>query len=298
MASEIDQLVRDIKATGSFDVRSNGTHHKVVNEAGAQVYVLPKSPSDHRWRENAIHGLIRAGVFESDPRRGNGKKINRGHSRLSDPDVQAAKVAAVRARAAHYAEITDAIRDRLNPLVTKVGGWGIRKGQVTAAELGLVAKHWGRDRPDVFKSDSAARASAQGNMKQRGACSPQACTFWDAFVTAWESAEEPRRWYFDLVREMKGLEPTKVIVGGQEQTRNTEYKKTRSGRVRTYMMEPEEEAEPEEVKVELDPGIGKLALKAVFLMTVGRKNVDQEDVLEVGEQILALEARARDFTSE
>lgn len=289
MASEVDELVRDIKATGKFDVRSAGPHHKVVNGEGKTIYTFGKTPSDHRWRDNAVRGLIREGVFEHDPKKTNGQK-ERSQHRLADPEIQAKKVAAIKARSEHFAEITRDIRARLEPLITRAGGWGTHKGQITASELGLAARYWGRDRPDVFKTDEAARNSAQTNMRQGGTCSEKACGFWDAFVTAWESADDTRRWYFDLVREYKGLSPTAVIVGGAEvKPPATEPKNLRrAGRVKRYM------AEPERHPLEPEPLIGQLALKAVFLMAVGRENADQDEILGIGEQILVLEAESRE----
>ncbi len=124
-------------------------------------------------------------------------------------------------------------------------------------------------------------------MKHGGACSPQALAFWDAFVTAWELADDPRRWYFDLAREMKGLPPTQVLVGGAPVPPPTEQKNhRRAGRVKTYVAEDKKHPlEPETI-------VGHLALRATALMAAGRENIDLEEVLEVGEQILALEAKA------
>ena len=288
---EVDDLVRAIKATGSYDVENGPTHYKVVNASGNTVYSLPKTPSDSRWRENAVHDLIRQGVLEKDPKKTNGAKRSAaaGASHLVKPEIQAVKVAAVKARHAKFAEITAGIRARIEPLINKVGGWGMHKGQITASELGLVAMYWGRDRPDVFRSEAGARASAQGNMKQNGTASEQACAFWDAFVTAWEAAEDQRSWYFDLVREMKGLAPIekRVIVGGAELTRPPGPQKNlrRAGKVSTYVAEDKKHPlEPERV-------VGHLALKAVMLMAAGSETINQHEILEVGEQILALEAR-------
>jgi hypothetical protein len=287
---EVDDLVRAIKATGSYDVENGPTHYKVVNASGNSVYSLPKSPSDSRWRENAVHDLIRAGVLDHDPKK-NGRKrsAEAGASHLVRPEIQAAKVAAVKARHARFAEITAGIRARIEPLINKVGGWGARDGQITAAELGMAAMYWGRDRPDVFRSQNGARASAQSNIKQGGTLSEGASNFWDAFVTAWETAEDQRSWYFDLVREMKGLAPIekRVIVGGAELTEKPGPTKNlrRAGKVSTYV------AEDKKHPLEPDRVVGHLALKAVMLMAAGSETINQHEILEVGEQILALEAR-------
>lgn len=284
--SEVNELVRDIKATGSYDVIVNGAHYKVIDGQGHTLVTMPKTPSDSRWRENAVHDLIHQGVFEKDPRKNGGNR--KRHSRLADPDVQAAKVAAVKARAARLAEATASVRERMQPLVMKIGGWGMHKGEVTASELGLVAMHWGRDRPDVFATADAARASAQGNMKHEGGCNERALGFWDAFVTAWATAEDPRSWYFDLAREMKGLPAIEkhVIVGGADVPEASGKKHPRAGRVKTYRMERH--------PLESSPIIGELAMKAVMLMAAGRDldKADQDQILEVGEQIAALESLA------
>jgi hypothetical protein len=287
---EVDDLVRAIKATGSYDVESGSTHYKVVNESGNTVYTLPKSPSDSHWRENAVHGLIRVGVLDVDPKKAvNRKKSSEaGASHLARPEIQALKIAAVKARHAKYAAITADIRNRIEPLITKVGGWGMRQGQITAAELGMVAMHWGRNRPDVFRSENGARTSAQSNLKQGGTMSEGAANFWDAFVTAWEAAEDQRSWYFDLVREMKGLQPIekRVIVGGETVKPPSRQKNLRrAGRVSTYVVEDKKHP------LEPDRVVGHLALKAVLLMAVGSETINQNEILEVGEQILALETR-------
>lgn len=39
-----------------------GAHYKVFNNDGRLVTVLAMSPSDHRWRKNAIRDLRRAGI--------------------------------------------------------------------------------------------------------------------------------------------------------------------------------------------------------------------------------------------
>lgn len=286
---EVDQLVRAIEATGKYVVESNGRHHRVVNGDGkavvgdnGMVITIARTPSDSRWRENSVHQLIRAGVLEFDPKKP--RYEGKSKSNLTDPETQAKKVAAIRARAAHYAAVTDGIRDRLSPLVVKVGGWGLRNGQVSAAEIGSVAMYWGRDRPDVFKTEIGAKASAQSNMKLRGACSESACAFWDAFVSAWEQADDPRRWYFDLAREMKGLPKTQVIVGGAVQPETKPQPKTHRSPVTTYTMK--------DVNVnihEVEP-VGQVALMAVYLMSIGSDPADKEHILEVGEQILALQS--------
>ena len=281
---DVEDLVRAIKATGTHDVKSNGAHHKVIDGAGHTIYVLPRSPSDRRWRENAVHELIKFGVFEKDP-----KKAKKSSHHLADPEIQAKKIAAVKERAARLAAETSVVRERMTPLVNKIGGWGMGQNQITASEVGMVAKHWGRDRPDVWETDGAARTSAQNNMKHNGACSPQALAFWDAFVTDWELADDPRSWYFDLAREMKGLAPIekRVIVGGAELAEKPGPKKNlrRAGKVRTYV------AEDRKHPLEPDTVVGHLALKAVLLMAAGSETMNQNEILEVGEQILALEAR-------
>lgn len=293
-ASEVEDLVRAIKATGTHDVSSVGAHHKVTDSAGTTVYILPKTPSDRRWRDNAVRGLVKAGVFEKDPKKMNGESKRTKHH-LADPEIQAKKVAAVKARHAHFAELTRDIRTRIEPLITKVGGWGMRSGQVTASELGAAAMYWGRDRADVFGSQDGAKSSAQANIKQGGTLSEKGVSFWDAFVTAWESAEDPQRWYFDLVREMKGLPKTNVIIAGAVQPETTQKKRNlrRAGRVRSYVLE-------EEKKHPLEPPtiIGSLALQAVALMAAGSDPSDRREIIETGERILLLETLAEEVREE
>ena len=286
---EANDLVRDIKATGEYDVVSNGAHYKVVNGEGKMLSVFPKTPSDSRWRENAVHQLIKCGVFKEDPRKNGGGQKKSGKSHLASPEIQALKVAAVKERARLLREQTNAIRDRITPLIAQAGGWGMGKGHVGASEVGRVAMHWGglTNNPDTPKTEDGAKASAQANMKHPGGASEAGIRFWDAFVTAWESAEDQRRWYYDLVREMKGLPKTNVIVGGAT-LETTEPKKNlrRAGRVKRYM--DEEKRHP----LEPAPLVGHLALRAVMLMAAGAVTIDEDQIMDVGEKILTLEAEA------
>lgn len=59
---EVRDLVRRIEHQPDVTVESNGAGHFTVRKGGNFVTSLAKSPSDPRWRENAMADLRRAGI--------------------------------------------------------------------------------------------------------------------------------------------------------------------------------------------------------------------------------------------
>ncbi|MFD3422069.1 hypothetical protein [Streptomyces decoyicus] len=67
MASEVDQLIKKLRAQGFEVDGKNRRHHKVTKD-GEPVTWLPKNPSDHRSLPNCMPYLKAAG-FKPAPKR-------------------------------------------------------------------------------------------------------------------------------------------------------------------------------------------------------------------------------------
>lgn len=65
MRPDVRKLVKAVEARGA-SVQYGGKHLKVVWQ-GAVVDTLPITPSDWRWRKNAVSNLMRLGVLDRDP---------------------------------------------------------------------------------------------------------------------------------------------------------------------------------------------------------------------------------------
>ena len=64
MKKEIREIVKLIEANG-FTVEGGGNrHYKVKNADGVTVAVLPSTPGQGRWRQNALADLKRKGIIE------------------------------------------------------------------------------------------------------------------------------------------------------------------------------------------------------------------------------------------
>lgn len=62
MNKEVRQLVTSLERIPDVEVAQGGSGHLVVTKGGAFVVTLPSTPSDHRWKENALAQLRRAGI--------------------------------------------------------------------------------------------------------------------------------------------------------------------------------------------------------------------------------------------
>lgn len=62
MNKEVRQLVAQLDRIPDVAVQTAGSGHLVVTKGGAFVTTLPSTPSDVRWRDNALASLRRAGI--------------------------------------------------------------------------------------------------------------------------------------------------------------------------------------------------------------------------------------------
>jgi hypothetical protein len=263
----------------------------LVDENGPVI--ISKTPSEHRWREMTMHRLIANGVFKVDPRKeGQKAKEAKGDGRgaqLNKEETRQLQREATDRIQKKRAERTKKIREKLEPLVMRVGGWsrgnkaGASSMGVVPAELGIAAHHWGneRGRVDTPKSVNSCQVSVYSNLKKGGTLSDASADFWEAFVNEWDAAPDPRRWYFDQVRVAKGL----VIESSLEPAAIPEGPVAEQVSSVAAMLA---EQKATRVAATIPEGVGHLALKAVFLMARGG-DADMHEILETGERILALE---------
>ena len=83
MNKEVRDLAKQLKLRG-FQIKQTGAGHVQVLRNGSVVYGLPSSPSDHRWRMNAITDMKRLGLILKDPIKETRKKTN-GKTGVSPP---------------------------------------------------------------------------------------------------------------------------------------------------------------------------------------------------------------------
>lgn len=303
--SEVDVLLKAAKANGYKTVPAQGGHKKIVDHRGKPVIdskgpiIISGTPGDHRWRDMTVKRWLAAGIIKVDPFESNtpGKAVRRlkggavsgrgGGSRLADPDVQEAKVAAIKAKAAVERDHTQKMREQWEPIVAKIGGWG-KIGQLS--DVVFWFGEW-RGIVERFKTrDAAYRALT--TLRKGQTLSEAGRKAMAYFIEELVKVKNPQDRYIELVRLSKGL-PAKedeTIRGG----------------------DPLPDPLPKEVRDQLavekngngNGSVGRigpatkpsLALEIVAQMMVGRTEVDDR-VLALGEQIQELELRERGFVA-
>lgn len=335
--AEVRDLIQRINQTKKYKVVKSGSkHHKVVHADGPNKnkpvtdangpLIISGSPSDARFREMTVKRLMGAKVFTSDPYKatpsgpqaaetngnGNGEKKKGGLSPFADPEKKAAiheaKVKAIKAKSAKAMEETGQLRSRLEPVVSRIGGWGDRGGRfntdwtmeerrartLSLTELGAVARHWaesrGREEAPRLKGtrtivDVKVFAQAAGNLKLPGhTLGDQWRPFWTAFVDElYRGGPDPNKAasrYWELYREMRGLVSAP--------TSPPSFLDPPAPREAAPSPEP---ADQPKVEKPLGPAhdrtIPHLALEAMYLMASGTADYDQ--AMKVAERIAKLE---------
>src|SRR5574338_1632059 len=300
--SEVDILLREARKTGHKTVPAQGGHKKIVDHRGKPIVdekgplLLSSSPGDFRWREMTVKRWIKAGVLKSDPfdstppSKAVQKKLTGGAvsgkgggSRLADPDVQAAKVAAVKARFEEHRQLSQKLREDLEPIIVKLGGWDKAGLKKQVADLVFWFGEW-RSHVERFPSPSASE-SALRNLRKGNALNDNRRTACGYFIDELKKAPDPQARYFELLRLSTGL-PAK------------ETDETIRGGTPLPDPPPREEREKKEVAESKTNGSAKpwtkpsLALEAVAQMMIGREEVDPR-ILQIGEEIQEMELRER-----
>lgn len=248
--SEVTELIGIIRKTGHKVTKTgNSKHWKVLRSNGSVVVdksgpiIISSSPSVNRWREMAVQRLMNPDipggpVLKSDPfkatpsnenkrgpdhadDKGDGKK--KGGSKLTDPDVQARRDAATRARSNRNKDRTSALRARWEPIVMKLGGWAAGRGSgVRLTEMGEVMFAWARNRgrmelPKTTMTGAAMTASALSQTVRTfrtpgGTLGEKSLELFEAFIDDVErecgvpvdTAKAASR-YMGFLREAKGI---------------------------------------------------------------------------------------------
>jgi hypothetical protein len=301
---EVTELIGEIRDAGYKVASSGRTHHVVLDKQGRRLVdgngpvIISKTPSEHRWREMTVHRLIKAGVFKQDPRKADQKANGRerankaGTSRLNSPEVQAAKVEAIKAKSRAQAQLTQELRGRLEPIIVKLGGWHEGRGGgggVPPTELGRVNHYWLQQQGQLTWPTGDAAGNALGVLKRGGTLGEKVRPMVEAFVEELErQGENVRNFYFELVREMKGLpasqrierdRPLALVPGEARGGDETEEEPATS--------QVEHAPAPPSVAV-LSAGVPMLAMEAVYLMAQA-PNADMAAVLSLGEKIARME---------
>lgn len=312
-AKELKPLVDAIKKNG-FKVVPSGKHHKIVDvegKLGAKNKVvtdgkgpilISSTPGDFRARDMHVKRLLDRGVITKDPwakDKGEGKEGRAAN--VTSPEARAKARERIAEESKRRHERTLQLRSRIEPIVTKLGGWE-RRGMVT--ELGRTAFHFLEDnnRSERWKTEAGALQNAN-QLRKGNTLSDQAVDAWNLFADELEKAwrrgpgtspndEALRERYFELVRAGKGI---------KDEPKPDKQRERRNGPVHRYQMEDRQEPEPEPEAAAaperrngahvgpLSEKLPTVALKAVFLMSQDRRLDQMDEVLEVGEEILRLE---------
>lgn len=136
MNSEVRELV---EYAGSFSdavaIHENG-HVKVVK--GKLMVILPATPSDHRWRKNAITSLRKNGLIDRDPRAKTPSISAEARERARET---------IQARTLERRRRLDTLHIKGKHTLTSVGVWklprrGTNGGNGSVAEAARVAWWW------------------------------------------------------------------------------------------------------------------------------------------------------------
>ena len=156
--AEVRELVDAIRANGfQVEMPQGGRaeakifYHgePALSDTGVPL-TLHTTPSDHRWRENEVARLKRAGVLQEDPKKAGQRAQTSSRVSPSLEDRLAAKLASRESRVAarDRQAKTNALRGRMEHVLKPIGVWKIAgKGHSgwkgTVAEVARVAFFWG-----------------------------------------------------------------------------------------------------------------------------------------------------------
>lgn len=228
MASkDTDTIIRAIheQSKGLYKVVSGGKHKKIIyakdapgNRAGQAVrdesgpLILSDTPGEHRNRELAVHRLLKAGVLRFDPWKppqGKDQRVGEtaGRSDGDREDKFEQKIAhrlAVSDEHRRTNQLTQDLRERVEPIVAKLGGWDKRglKAELSSAAYNFLEQISFEPR---WPTKGAANQSCFQLAKGQTLNTPSR-NMWSRFFDELESSiDGPTTRYFELVRAAKGL---------------------------------------------------------------------------------------------
>jgi hypothetical protein len=212
----------DLIKKNKYKVVPSGKHHKVLDPKGRVVtdangpLIISSTPGDHRARDMHVKRLRDAGVLkpDQDPWKPQKEKDPDAKGKKKDPLAgdpeakarrEAAKVAAIKAKSAANAERTRKVRARLEPIVTKLGGWD--KFGLTS-NLGLVYFHLMKTMNQVDGPATAASAAGTIQRLKRGeTLSEKTIPLVEIMLNDLEKKGDPVARFMELQREAKGIIP-------------------------------------------------------------------------------------------
>lgn len=290
---EVDELIKAIRGTGYKVVSAGRTHHRVLNPKGQVVVdengplIISKTPSESRWYEMTMHRLIKAGIFKVDPKKAGQQKKEGGGGKaeLSEEqeELKRKRMEGMARASRNRDERTRKLRARLEPMIVKLGGSWSKRG--FSAEFAQVAYHLLASRGVVDRWASLAGCIQNLNNLNRGATmSDKLASAWEAVLDDLEKAPDPKARYFELLRESKGITAKPpLVVPPRKPPIEPAAPSEVVERQQVVPLRPRAVAGPDAAI------IPRLALQAVFLMTVGREEPVMDEILAVGEKIARLE---------
>jgi len=259
---------------------------KVVVDEGGPI-TLPGTPSDVRWRKNAVARLRRASmrhipVLSSDP------FGNQSRALLPEYEEKRTKMvlAGQRTRQQKNAERTRELRTLMEPLFAKLGSWE-NSGFMT--ELSRVILHYGRARKIErwFNSRPGKEADRPyeavayvlRRLNRGETLNEHSINAMSLFWHELDLAPDPVQRYIELLRESRGLVEVEALTEEEALEAPAPLRKAVVELAESY-------AQP----VASVPSTGfPLALEVLYEMVAGRADADRERVLEIALRVMRLE---------
>jgi hypothetical protein len=282
---DLNVLRKIIEADGYKVVPSGSGHWRILNAKGAVVVddngpvIMSGTTSEIRGRDMAVHRLMKAGILKRDPWAPTPKREGeRDTEEMNDAERAAHEREMEERRTTDHlrAQRTLRIRERLEPVVARLGGWE-KRGMV--AEVGLVA-HYFADRkelPERWTSPSGAAENAEA-LRKGATLSDNIANLWEHLLSELESWPDTQLRWMQLLREAKGVDEPTIGEAVTPLTRSSPQLQVVTGKPLPQLDE-----------------LPTLALRAMFEMGVGRPahDPDRAHVLRIGEEIMRLEIQAR-----
>lgn len=283
---DLEVIRKIVEADGYKFVPSGSGKWKLLNGKGSVVVddhgplIMSATTSEARGRDMMVHRFMAAGVLKRDPWAPTpAREGERETTEMSDAEREAYEREMEERRIADQerARRTHAIRDRLEPVIERLGGWDKRG---VKNEVGLVAHYFAErmDLPERWTSPGGAAENAEALFKG-ATLSGNMARLWEGLVDELESYPDTRVRWMQLLREAKQIDPPTIGEGPTMTTRSSPLLRTPERRLPI----PNLDALP------------TLAMRAAFEMGVGRTSdsPDRAAVMAIVYEIAELEIEAR-----
>lgn len=281
------QDVRKLVEKRGFKVVPSGSGHwKVLNSKGQVMtdddgpIIMSGTSGEIRGRDMAVKRMMNAGILPEDPWKPTSpKEPGAAPTRDEQEEARRERELELQRHEDHErSERTHRIRERLEPIIARLGGWDKRG---VKANLGQVASYYaGRmELPERWSSATAAAENAE-SIRLGATLSPSMASLWEHLLSELEAYPDTQVRFFQLEREAKGIaEPT---IGDPDGFSRSGY--SRAAETPALLVQAE---------------LPTLALRAMFEMGVGRPahDPDRPHILKLGEEILRLEMKERNDDS-